>query len=537
MLVGDVDLDLASRPRLPVLPQLLFAGCAMLVAVAVVLTMPTGRTSTLFWSGASLTVLTTFATATLPWRRVGTGWLLVVPCLDLLALALLRQDLLPELASVWALASIPILWMGVDFGGRGVLAAVVASLAVAVGPEVLTHGIPGDAASWMRAAVVGAQALGLAGFGHLFAVQLRTRRRSLDRELEESRRTARRGRTILQTVGSGICFYDADGSLVFANSQARALAARGGYDLERPDRPGTRVWAPDGRTALGADEQALLHALAEEGLSDAVEWVGPAHDLTAVAWNSRQVVGPDGSPQGTVVVSHDVTSLLAAHRTQERFLGTVSHELRTPLTSIVGFVEVAETLAPGDAEALRRALSAIRRNSDSLALHLGDLITVAEDRPRVDRERVDVGGLVADALDRWSPQCRDLGLDLRPRVERGALADVDRDAFSRVLDSLISNAVKFTPPGGHVRVQLTTTGHDVVLQVVDTGIGMSATDRDRAFEWFHRGEHARAEQIRGMGMGLPAVRRIVEAHDGHVQIESAPQRGTTVTVRLPRPRP
>lgn len=520
--MGTASASDPSLVRMRVAAQHVFLAITAVVAVAVVAGMPAARASQPFWAGSAIAVLATAATASLPWRLLPQGWWLLVPALDLVAIALLRVDLVPTMASIAVLTALPAIWLGADFGRTGVLVAGLGGLLVVLAALAGPAPVAPTGAELGRLLLWQLQTTGLALLAHAVVVELR--RRDL------------LGRTILHAVGSGVVVYDGRGRLLLANAPARSIAERGGYDLARPGRTSDLVWRADGRTPVPADEQALPRAFRTEHLPDTMEWLGPPHDLSAVGWNARRMRDDDGRVLGTVVVCHDLTALLAARRSQEQFLGTVSHELRTPLTSIVGFVDVAESLVPADDRLLRRSLAAIRRSSDQLSGLVAQLLQATQERVEPRPELVDLSVLLAGVLDRWSAQCADLGLHLDADVDRDVVADVDPHQMARVVDALVSNATKFTPSGGDVRVRLSNGERHVLVEVADTGVGMSAADRDRAFDRFHRGDAARVEAVQGVGLGLQTVKRVVEAHDGTVVVDSAPGRGTTVTVRVPAAR-
>lgn len=502
--------------------QHVFLAVTLLVAVVVLLGMPEARESLLLRVGLAMVVVATAATVALRRSRLPHSWWLAVPALDLAGVALARADLVPTMAAIAVLAALPAMWLGADFGRVGVLVAAAGGLLIFLVPALGPARVVTTEADLSRLLLWQVQTTGLALLAHTVVVELR-RRDVL-------------GRAILNAVGSGVVVYDERDRLLLANGPARSVAERGGYDLARPGRAGVRVRRADGATAVPAEEQALPRACRAEHLPETLEWLGPASDPTAVAWSARRMRGDDGRVLGTVVVCHDVTGLLAARRSQEQFLGTVSHELRTPLTSILGYVDVAETLVAEDDRLLRRSLAAIRANSDRLAALVAQLLDGARERLEPEPERVDLSVLLTAVLDHWRRPCADLGLRLEADVGRDVVADVDPHQISRVADALMSNAAKFTPSGGDVRVRLRNGDRHVLLQVADTGVGMSTADRERAFDRFHRGDAARVEAVQGVGLGLQTVRKVVEAHHGTVDVDSAPGAGTTVTVRVPAAR-
>ena len=241
-----------------------------------------------------------------------------------------------------------------------------------------------------------------------------------------------------------------------------------------------------------------------------------------------------------------VDRLQELDRQKTDFLSTVSHELRTPLTSIAGY---AELLRDGDAGAvtapMARMLDVIERNTVRLKALIEDLLTLSRIESaayRTSMDDVDVSGLVRGVEQALRPQALAAGLDLRvAAVPAGLAVRGDELQLERVLLNLISNGIKFTPAPGRVELDVTTedgVGSDrVVLRVRDTGIGIPEAEQEQLFSRFFRASNAVDRAVPGTGLGLTIVRSIVEHHGGRLEVVSAGDGGTTVTVRLPLQQP
>jgi PAS domain S-box-containing protein len=235
-----------------------------------------------------------------------------------------------------------------------------------------------------------------------------------------------------------------------------------------------------------------------------------------------------------------VVGRMVAERESERlkneFFALVSHELRTPLTSILGYLDIVLEEEAGELSAEQdRFLRVVERNARRLLRLVGDLLFVAQ---------VEAGSL---ALERGpveiSSVVREAGEAARPRADQGelllqvdpgheAIVHGDRDRLGQVLDNLISNAIKFTPAGGIVNVRLRTTDTSAVIEVTDTGMGISQDEPARLFDRFQRAPEAVAAAIPGIGLGLSIVKAIVDGHDGTIEVDSQPGSGTTFRVSL-----
>jgi signal transduction histidine kinase len=224
-------------------------------------------------------------------------------------------------------------------------------------------------------------------------------------------------------------------------------------------------------------------------------------------------------------------------RMKDDFVASVSHELRTPLTSINGYVELLLDGEAGDvSEEQASFLGVIRRNGERLLRVVGDLLFAAElDARTVElaRGRVELAELVADAGATARPLADERQIELV--LEQTAVAPIEGDAgrLGQVLDNLLSNALKFTPPAGRVTLRLYESDTGVHVEVSDTGMGISKEDQAQLFQRFFRTSEATSNAIQGTGLGLSIVAAIVEAHGGSITVESEVGFGTTFRIVLP----
>ena len=262
----------------------------------------------------------------------------------------------------------------------------------------------------------------------------------------------------------------------------------------------------------------------------------PAGELRTLETNGRYVVDADGSRR-LVGTSRDVTAERDAERVKDEFFNLVSHELRTPLTSIIGY---AELLSEMEAESLseqgRRFVEVIERNSRRELNLVGDLLMltrVTAGTFEIERSRADLAEIARTTLQNAGPAAEDGGVTLSLRVDAPAIVDGDPHRLAQVVENLVSNAVKFTPPGGSVTVAVGGLDRRVFIEVADTGIGIPRNELGRLFDRMYRAEEAERRHIPGTGLGLTIVKAIVDAHDAAISIDSEPGRGTTVRVELP----
>jgi PAS domain S-box-containing protein len=233
-----------------------------------------------------------------------------------------------------------------------------------------------------------------------------------------------------------------------------------------------------------------------------------------------------------------VERLRELERVKGDFVSTVSHELRTPITSIIGYTELL-----GDGEVGELTLSQqeiidrVDRNGRRLLLLVEDLLTLSQIEAsalKIEPVITDVRTVVTNAHEAITPTLVGRNLEVsvlvptQPVVHHG-----DPVQLERMLVNLLTNAVKFTPDGGRVELQLRTMSENTEIVISDTGMGIPEDEQAKLFTRFFRSSTATERAIQGTGLGLTIVKAIVALHGGRIAVESAVQCGTTVTVSLP----
>ena len=247
---------------------------------------------------------------------------------------------------------------------------------------------------------------------------------------------------------------------------------------------------------------------------------------------------------GVVGVATDVTERLRAQRMKDEFVSIVSHELRTPLTSIRGSLGLLEGGVAGELPAKARELVRIARtNSDRLIRLINDILDLDKmeaGRLELQRETIEVGPLVDAVMAEMSGYAGAAGVAVDVDVRPCAPIHGDRDRLAQVLVNLVSNAIKFSPEGEHVEVRVqpspSATGR-VRLSVTDHGPGIARADVPKLFQKFHQLDASDARRRGGSGLGLVIAKTLVEAHHGHIGVDSEVGRGSTFYVELPAHRP
>ncbi|HEY5338949.1 MAG TPA: MHYT domain-containing protein [Rhizomicrobium sp.] len=229
----------------------------------------------------------------------------------------------------------------------------------------------------------------------------------------------------------------------------------------------------------------------------------------------------------------------AANQAKSRFLAAMSHELRTPLNAVIGFSEVLvmETFGPLGNARYREYSNDIRSSGAHLLALINDILDLSKlDAGEADLQEEDVSAadLIDATLRMMQGQAAKAEVDISRKVEaRFPAIRADKRRIQQVLINLVSNAVKFTPAGGKVRVSAFRIGGVAAISVADTGIGIAAADIPKAFERFHQVDSELSRKYEGTGLGLPLAHQLMNLHDGRLVLESEPGIGTTVTIYFP----
>lgn len=239
-----------------------------------------------------------------------------------------------------------------------------------------------------------------------------------------------------------------------------------------------------------------------------------------------------------IAIVRDITRFREADALKDTFISIVSHELKTPISIIKGYAEtLSRPQARRDPELMKEMLGAIVEESDRLARLVDDLLDAsrlqAGGLPFQDVEEVNLAAVARHIVERYRSQAQRhaLVLDFPPDFPT-VMGNPRR--LEQVLDNLVSNAIKYSSPGGEVYIAGQATPAEVTLSVRDSGIGIPLEEQERIFERFYRVASPDTRAVSGTGLGLYLTRAIVRAHGGRIWVESAPGRGATFYVVLPR---
>ncbi len=338
--------------------------------------------------------------------------------------------------------------------------------------------------------------------------------------------TLGRLRTILSSIGDGVMLEDTEGNFIPLNATAEGLLQEIADNFllgplrEMSSEDVHQVWDPrPGRWLL---ERRRIE-------------VGQK----TISFRSAAVRTEDSELMGTVIVLRDVTAETEAERFKDNFLTHVSHELRTPLTVIKGYSDLLLIDASGTINQDQRDfLETIDRQTDSLITMINELLDFSEMESQgklgLRRHPIQLFPLIEKIANEQRPQMD--ANDLTFQVEAPAdlpLVNVDAKRMHWAISNLVRNAWQYTPAGGSVTLRLFGRDDQVIIDVIDTGRGISLEDQQQLFDHFHRATGAAESETRGLGLGLYVSRVIVEAHEGKIRVISEEGAGSTFSVILP----
>jgi len=353
---------------------------------------------------------------------------------------------------------------------------------------------------------------------------------------------ARMLRSVISNNQSLIYVKDLEGRYLVANEAfERAFSVSEGELLGRTDE----YLDPDLAPVWKANDER-----AREGLYEVEEWSDAPDGRHWYETMKFPLSDRDGMVYATCGVSLDVTernlhtlaieeardAALLAGVAQKQLAASASHELRTPTTSILGFVEAvleSEALSVED----RGFLEIVDRNAQRLSQLIDDLLIIDQaeiGESMMHLEPTELGPLVGRVMSIFASAAHAGGIALvADQGPESPDALVDPLRLEQALLNLVSNAIKFTPNGGEVRIGVAGVGGSVQVSVADTGTGIAPADIDRIFDRFFRTKTATDAAVKGSGLGLAIARRMIEAQNGQLQVTSTVGVGSTFTVTLP----
>ncbi|MFN0058107.1 MAG: ATP-binding protein [Planctomycetota bacterium] len=334
--------------------------------------------------------------------------------------------------------------------------------------------------------------------------------------------------TVLAGMIEGVLAVDLNERVIHINAAAAKILNTGQDVVGRP------IWEVTRLREVVAALTATLRTGQE--VSAELRVLGPPRERSVELVSSVLRVG-GAKPVGALAVLHDVSELRQLENMRRDFVANVSHELKTPIAAVRAMAETILDDPQMSTETRERFTRKICEQALRLSALVSDLLTLARmesGEAALDLQPLDLRSPVVESLNALTGTAEARGITLTREISDTPIrVRGDAEALRQVVTNLLDNALKYTPEGGQVWLQLRADGAHVQIAVRDTGIGIEPKHQDRVFERFYRVDKARSRELGGTGLGLAIVKHVSLLHGGDVSLESEVGRGSTFTVRLP----
>lgn len=351
-----------------------------------------------------------------------------------------------------------------------------------------------------------------------------------DRVLQENLAESIRGKTLLDTVLNaadvGLLVVDTQGNTVLANTHLLS-----GWQEIMGDVPVTsgsgKVFSSDRVTPLPEAETPVRRAAAGEAFSDELFWFGTGADQMAINVSARPIEA-NAALSGSVIAFTDISGPVQALAAQQEHMARMTQDLRTPLTAIMGYLDLAlkDSRLPAH---LTGPLGIAMRNSERLLQVVSRLLEVVPESVETQPRPVNLAEVVRTGIVSVRPKATAKKLDFLTEIPVSLVADADSESLTKMVDGLLANAVKYSPPEATVCVQLWQQGQALCLRVADDASGMSEAGPEKAPTKFLRGRRGPSSA----GAGLESSKSAVEELGGELSFISTEGEGNVITVTLP----
>ena len=497
----------------------------------------------------------------------------VIPCVDLLAIGLLRVGTGGVTSLFGSLIILPVVWIAAERGRRYIIVAALGTSVALMMPFILGFATFEQPSDWLRGIISPVIFAAAAAIINEMSRQSRmqvARVRALAEErdimlkgavdyterLRENEERLRIADQLTRSVLDAVTEQSVIGSDVTGLIDVWNPGAERMLGLESKEVQGSRyvhefhvadelndrsreLNYPPGETVLNMGFSALVES-ARLGTPEVRQWTYVRADGTTLSVEIAVTrrVDESGATSGYLFVATDVTQALEVSRLKDEFVGLISHELRTPLSSILGYLEL---MRDDDENPLSEEqvlyLGVAERNAHRLLRLVGDLLFTAQvgsSSFQLLTSPLDVGPIVRASLESARPVAAAAGVRISADIlDESLVIDGDAVRLGQAVDNLLSNAIKFTPRGGSVAIIVAESHGKAEIIVTDTGMGIPEDELDQLFARFFRASTATRAAVPGVGLGLTITKAIIVAHGGELDVASMVDVGTSFIVRLP----
>ena len=345
----------------------------------------------------------------------------------------------------------------------------------------------------------------------------------LKQNINEIERQKKQIETILLHMTDGVIAFNMEGKIIHINTAAMNL-----LKLEQKDNSFEKIF---NKLKLNINLEKIIYL---------ENWTSSEHRLTIEDKCVNLFFVPfqdeNNRQAGLIVVIQDITEHVKLDNMRKEIVAYVSHELKTPITSIMGY---ADTLLEGeyDKDTQQKFLGVISSEARRMARLVTDLLTLSKydsKKVKLEETEFDLGELTKKCQERLKFEIE----KKHQNVECFVTANVppvsaDKYGIERVVLNILSNAIKYTPENGKIKIYVGFVYNDAYIKIIDNGIGISEQDLTRIFDRFYRADKARTREMGGTGLGLSIAKEILDQNKGSIDIRSELGKGTEVIIRIP----
>jgi len=245
-----------------------------------------------------------------------------------------------------------------------------------------------------------------------------------------------------------------------------------------------------------------------------------------------------GKSVGALIVLNEVTTLRRLETIRRDFVANVSHEIKTPITAIKGFVETLRDTAMENREDAMRFLTIIEKHVDRLNAIIEDLLSLSRIEQGVEKEDISlvesrIRDIIAASVQLFEGKASSKNIEIVISCDENLKAKVNQPILEQAVSNLLDNAIKYSDNESTINVEVRQTEAETIISVHDRGCGIEEEHLSRLFERFYRADKARSRKLGGTGLGLAIVKHIAQAHQGYVEVQSTPNKGSSFSLHLP----
>lgn len=332
--------------------------------------------------------------------------------------------------------------------------------------------------------------------------------------------------SVLSNMSDGVIATDNSGKVTLMNEAAGRLIGSNPEDM-------VGELLVD---VLQLEEKIVDISEVQESGSMIIDHSDDDDDAFLIQANFSTVLDDEDNITGFITVISDVTEQEKVEQERREFVSNVSHELRTPLTTMRSYIEALTDGAWQDKDIAPKFLGVAQNETERMIRMVNDLLQLSKmdskEHP-LKRERIEFIGLFHHIIDRFEMNLPEHISFIRALPKGKYHVWLDKDKMTQVLDNIISNAIKYSPDGGKVRLKVEARKHHLLVSIQDEGLGIGYDKLEKIFERFYRADKARTRNLGGTGLGLAITKELVEAHHGRIWAKSKEGKGTTILFTLP----